>query len=661
MKRISGGTIVRAGILAVLVILMGMKAFEGGVETDQKLDELGQEIDNNNEEIAVRSEELSEKLQKELMQAELASFPQIIIKTGVAEFKKIEFKELWNAYGIPFLKNFIIDTLMAGNPNKTRPATVYNQNKILRPGYSLEGEFLAKRAPIVQKALQELVGEMVDFDKLPTIACAFSGGGYRAMVLTAGFMKGLSDLNILNATTYVSALSGSTWYIAPWTLMQRPTENFTVTVDQFNDKLREKIRSNTFNLTSNANASSISLTRVANDAIFPKVVFGQVVNSVDFFGALLAHALLSDFGDKEQRQRLSSQYFSVQVGNAPWPLYTAVSMAKDDDDKYRYHWYEFTPEEVRDLELGLAFPSFAFGRTFESGQSTDFAPEQSFGFQMGIFGSVYSVNLKDIKRIFDVENGTTFFDDKRIVESLEAANKLKFFADVVTNLNDFNALRLVIAKKIIGNLSDSRVGALRAAPAQVNNPFKGYHNASSWLQGRERITFIDAGIDYNIPLRPLFRPDRKVDLIFVGDASSNAGSSVEIKKALGDIERFYQIKYEKDVLMSEATLHVYRPKGFAKGPIVVYMQFFLDQQLIKKSMDDASLRKLIVQEKLNSFEAQRCLDTDYCGTFNFSYTIDNFNQLAAVGEFLIKAHQKKLKQIIQEVVITEEFEFGGEF
>ncbi len=661
MKRTKGGTIVRAGILVGLVILMGMKALEDGVETDQKFDELGQEIDNNDEEIAVRSEEFSEKLQKELMQADLASFPQIIIRTGVEEFKKIEFKELWSTYGIPFLKNFIIDTLMAGNPNKTRPAAVYNQNKILRPGYSLEGEFLAKRAPTVQKALRELVGETIDFDKLPTIACAFSGGGYRAMVLTAGFMKGLNDLKIVDATTYISSLSGSTWYIGPWTLMQRPTENFAVTIDQFNDKLREKIRANTFNLTSKGNAASISLTQVANDAIFPKVVFGQVVNSVDFFGALLAHALLSDFGDKEQRQRLSNQYFSVQMGNAPWPLYTAISMAKDDDDKYRYHWYEFTPEEVRDLELGLAFPSFAFGRTFESGQSTDFAPEQSFGFQMGIFGSAYSVNLKDIKRIFNVENGTTSLEDKRILQSLEASNKLKFFADVVKNLNDFNALRLVIAKVIIGNLTDLRVGALRAAPAQVNNPFKGYHSASSWLQNRERITFVDAGIDYNIPLRPLFRPDRKVDLIFVGDASSNAGSSTEIKKALGDIERFYQIQYEKDARMSENTLHVYRPTVSKKGPIVLYMKFFLDQQLIKKSMNDDSLRKLIVQEKLNSFEAQQCLDASYCGTFNFSYTLDNFNQLAAVGEFIIKAHQEKLKQIIQEVVITEEFEFGGGF
>jgi phospholipase A2 len=434
-----------------------------------------------------------------------------------------------------------------------------------------------------------------------------------------------------------------------------------VTIHQYNNLLREKIRKNTFDLKSTANQNSISIIDVASNAIFPKVVFGQVVGAVDFFGSLLAHALLSQFGDKEQRQRLSNQLFSVQKGNIPWPIYTAVSMAKDDDERYRYHWYEFTPEEIRDLETGLAFPSFAFGRTFAQGQSTDFAPEQSFGFQMGIFGSAFTVNLKDIKRMFDAEQGTTLSDDQRILESIESAGNIQFLRDVLSRPTDFNALKLIITKKIIDNLSDSRIGPARIAPAQVNNPFKEYRYASNWLQSRDRITFVDAGIDYNIPLRPLFRPDRKVDLIFVGDASNNAGSNDEIKKALADIERFHKVEYEKDTAMSDATFVVYRPKNQSRGPLIVYMQFFLDQPLIKKSMEDPSLKKFIEQAKLDSFNAQKCLDASYCGTFNFSYSLEDFDQLAAIGEFIIKAHQDKIKQIIEEVVFIEEFEFGGGF
>ncbi len=667
MKRNRRGLVLRVSIFIGLIVLMGMREFENNLAKNGQDNfatqgiALGSKI--GGEEIKKWSEEVGERVRKELESADLSlsKYSGIIIKIGADEVRKIEWKKIWEKYGIPLVKQYVIDTLVsAGDPHRNMRAPVYNQLKILKPGLSLEGEFLARRQPKVQKALEQLTGQTIESDKVPRIACAFSGGGYRAMVLTAGFMKGLSDLKILDSITYISSLSGSTWYIGPWTLMQRPSSNFAISVDQYNDKLRDKIRSNRFNLISKGNQASINLTRVASDAIFPKVAFEQIVSSVDFYGSLLAHALLSEFEDLEQRQRLSNQWFSVQLGNMPWPIYTAISMAKDDEDKYNYHWYEFTPEEIRDLEVGFAFPSFAFGRTFERGESTNFAPEQSFGFLLGMWGSAYTVNLKDIKRIFEAQEGTTLAEDAKLLKSLEYENQVAFFRDLITNATDFNALKLVLTKKIIENLSDSRIGSVRAAPAQVNNPFREYQHASSWLQNRERITFVDAGIDYNIPLRPLFRPDRKIDLILVGDASSNAGSSEEIKKALADIERFYQINYIRDKEMSDSTMIVYRPAEQTKGPLIVYMQFFLDQQLLKQSMQDSSLRLLVERDKLNAFDAQRCIDSNYCATLNFSYSLDDFNQLAGVSEFIVKAHQAKLKQIIQETVKTEEFEFGGD-
>jgi len=51
----------------------------------------------------------------------------------------------------------------------------------------------------------------VHFLQVPTIAVIGSGGGFRAMVGMSGVVKALNDSGILNCTTYVCGLSGSSW------------------------------------------------------------------------------------------------------------------------------------------------------------------------------------------------------------------------------------------------------------------------------------------------------------------------------------------------------------------------------------------------------------------------------------------------------------------
>lgn len=49
--------------------------------------------------------------------------------------------------------------------------------------------------------------------QVPVIAVVGSGGGFRAMVGFSGVMKALYESGVLDCTTYVAGLSGSTWYI----------------------------------------------------------------------------------------------------------------------------------------------------------------------------------------------------------------------------------------------------------------------------------------------------------------------------------------------------------------------------------------------------------------------------------------------------------------
>lgn len=47
--------------------------------------------------------------------------------------------------------------------------------------------------------------------QVPVVAVLGSGGGTRAMTSLYGSLAGLQDLGLLDAVTYLSGVSGSTW------------------------------------------------------------------------------------------------------------------------------------------------------------------------------------------------------------------------------------------------------------------------------------------------------------------------------------------------------------------------------------------------------------------------------------------------------------------
>ena len=64
-------------------------------------------------------------------------------------------------------------------------------------------------------ALKKILGKKApkSLSETPTVAVMGSGGGIRAMVGYIGCLKALEDMGVLDASCYLSGLSGSTWLI----------------------------------------------------------------------------------------------------------------------------------------------------------------------------------------------------------------------------------------------------------------------------------------------------------------------------------------------------------------------------------------------------------------------------------------------------------------
>lgn len=581
------------------------------------------------------------------------------------------------------------------------PATGKDIKKTVIDPKNPEGEYASRRMDKVfnEKRLSDFLGyKFNDKAEVPRIGVALSGGGYRAMILTAGYLKALEDMGLLDATFYVAALSGSTWYVGPWIFQQDP--NKKTSIAEFNQNILQRV--NHLNLLQDPR-KDFDAEKFASTIIFPKVLYEESISSVDIYGAALSHYLLSNLGDKRLSARLLDQKKKVELAQVPFPIYTAVAEASAAD--HNYDWHEFNPWRIWNLEHDCSFQSYAFGRKFEAGkaqkQSGSYPPEESFGYLMAIFGSAFTVNLNDIIRILfkDVHQ-----KDAKSIDSLkkEASNVLskipgwltmlkspsienvkKILSDLlplqveilVTLLNKVSdvVIKKATDKKITIGGKEITVGATRFVPAQVYNPYKNYDEVDEALQEKEVLTFVDAGIDYNIPLRPLIRPERDLDLIIIGDASGDAPVGTgELEKALSDLKRFYGLDYTQDMKLSSMTMKVYRPEqetypfvednlAHVQPPVLVYFNFLKDDELLKEGEKDQTLKNIIEQNNLNEFSTL-CLQT-YCSTFNFNYTTEQFKQLSGIGEFNIRAHQTELKEILDgianELRIDEAAGFGG--
>lgn len=93
------------------------------------------------------------------------------------------------------------------------------ESAVIRPSTALsleEKNYLITRDSIIKKEAEQLVGRTISTNALPRIAVCLSGGGFRAMLGSIGFLSGLQQEHMLDLVSYISALSGSAWAVVPW-------------------------------------------------------------------------------------------------------------------------------------------------------------------------------------------------------------------------------------------------------------------------------------------------------------------------------------------------------------------------------------------------------------------------------------------------------------
>lgn len=493
-------------------------------------------------------------------------------------------------------------TAVRENPYQEKPAIVRMGNNLSED----EKKYLHVRKPKVKKALERILRRPIADNEVPTIAFIGSGGGCRAMISTLGFLIGAKEIGLLDATTYITALSGSTWMLGLWMTSNLP-------IGKFKRQLIPKM-SNGIELVSTEEMGLI----LSNFLV--KFAFDQSITLVDFYGALLANTFLRDFGNRRQRIYLSDQRKRVRIADVPFPIYTAVS----GEGSLKHSWYEFTPFEVGNIWLKSYVPTWAFGRKFNKGVSVDFAPEQSLGFYLGTFGSAFSANVD------------TMYKESFLLGIEPIYRKIE------------SNVPFGIVKKIASEPL-RKLGKQRVTWAEVFNYTAGMQ--TSPISIKKQLKLVDAGLDLNLPYSPVSgqRPERKADILIFLDASKTIEGSTELKKVEAYARKhglpFPKINYSG---IDQRAITVIKDEHDPKKPVIIYMPLIKDKELWAANKESGPFRKY--KRHLELFDPVTCIKESFCDTFNFKYSREEAQQLSLLTEFNMKASRQKIVDALNWVI-----------
>ena len=443
-----------------------------------------------------------------------------------------------------------------------------NTTACVRRGTGISDGEIAYRHAKKEKvciALEKFLNRSLTGKRIPVIAGVGSGGGYRALFCTQGSCEGLESIKLLDAFTYFTALSGSTWQLAPRITQKMPLKDF-------GNYIQERCSKPLYDMTPNVMDDIITMLTIKRES-------GEPIGLVDLYGSLLAHKLLNKLDKKVYEIHLSEQTEQIKNGDIPYPIYIASDARSSVADNPPI--CVFTPHEIGFLNSDAHIPTWAYGRTFNNGISINNAPEEPLGYTiLGTCGSAFGADIKQIMDALQIDKNHPFIQwlEETFFKWIDDDRPLPFYAKVPNYM---------------------------------------YQMDDQPLSNEQCLEFVDEGLVNNLPFQPVSGecPERKADIIFLFDASAGHIGE-ELKKVEDETRRkkipFPTIDYTD---IDKKTISIFKNVHDNNVPVVIYMPRISDAALWEKNKSN----HLFKDFDLSGFDLDYETNNGPCGTQYFQY------------------------------------------
>ncbi|PPJ54720.1 hypothetical protein CBER1_06885 [Cercospora berteroae] len=370
--------------------------------------------------------------------------------------------------------------------------------QLVRPAHGLnsdESKYIRSRKPKADASLSAWLAKRGKFltSSQPLVALTSSGGGYRALLETAGVVQALdgrdgnfSTSGIFQGLTYEAGLSGGAWFLSSFSGNNWPT------VSSLRDGLWEPQFQASLLLPANIQGTD-KYAEVTTD-IVAKQLAGFDNTIIDAWGRLLSYQFLygEDGGDDIRLSTLTS-FSNFTSFNVPYPIMTALGVDDSSEGQcvptINATQYEFAPYEYGSWDQGVsAFASTKYmGSDLTNGRPTNAGKCIEHYDNIGyIFGTSSDI----------------FVAACSVLTPSNSSN-----ADLANFLQDI--------------ISVSKRPAFQDLFGIYPNPFFNY-SRSTTVKNDKLITMADGGLaGQNVPIWPFIQPARKIDVLIANDNSAD--------------------------------------------------------------------------------------------------------------------------------------------
>ncbi|KZZ92388.1 Acyl transferase/acyl hydrolase/lysophospholipase [Ascosphaera apis ARSEF 7405] len=419
-----------------------------------------------------------------------------------------------------------------------------------------EKEFLDKRREHVRKSFAKFIGvpeSEVEAEDVPSIGVATSGGSLRALCANSGTLAAAQEDGLWDCITYTTGLSSGCWLLALY-FSSFIGQDFHKLIDH----LRERLPLPTIwppdgidALVDEKTGKFLLAGLVEKMRETPHFDLGVV----DLFGLFTGYKLFLP-SDPNKLQltdlKLSAQAKYLSEGQQPLPIYTAgrhenpperadprfsgasisdeeVKALEAKENEATFQIWEFSPYELYSEELGAGIPTWATGRHFNKGKqiTTDKvkgeendkkkvnmenegkgigAPELKTPYLLGLWGSAFCATMARWYSEFRPLLSDLPGPGPRALERFD-----KIMAGYSNQLGRMQPVDSAIIPNYFTGLTPEQL-----APTTPRSIF-------DTDNGDPGLRFTDAGMSGRMPIYPLLRKGREVDVIIALDASADIG------------------------------------------------------------------------------------------------------------------------------------------
>uniref|UniRef100_A0A8C3U355 Phospholipase A2 n=1 Tax=Catharus ustulatus TaxID=91951 RepID=A0A8C3U355_CATUS len=468
-----------------------------------------------------------------------------------------------------------------------------------------EKNFLQKRKKFVASALKKALHLEHDLQdhEVPVVAVMTTGGGTRALTSLLGNLLGLQKLGLLDAISYITGSSGSTWTLshlyqsADWSHkdLSRPIGEIR--------RHMTKCKLSCFSLE--------SLKYYAKELKLRKQE-GYKISSVDFWGLLLEKAL----DDGKNNHKLSDEQEALSQGQNPLPIYMILNIKEDYSLSEFKEWVEFTPYEVGFLKYGASIRAEDFGSEFFMGRLMKKLPESRICFMKG--DVLYCKNLNCIN-LHELE--TYLILTERVMVS-------KFY----NFLKGFQLHNEYLQSKNFCIWKDT---VLEHFPNQLT-------------QTAEFMCLADTAGYIDISYPPLMRPERKVDVVLHLNYSSGS-QTLPLEEASKYFQKqgipFPKIHMSEEEKKNLKECYIFEDTETPEAPTVVFFPLVNDsfRKYKEPGVERSPAEMAQGNVDVSTIFSPYCLNS-------FTYTGEEFDKLIELTSYNIQNNQHLILQALNSAI-----------